>query len=546
MCIFTISFKVFSEKGNSTPLRTRELVKVKIFDTPIIPHTNKLITSMLPSLLTVVLTSLALLCIILVSKVVLAWYRFKWITALKNKNNKKYNTLPFHYGFGTFYDFVNPKDCVNRMLKTLDTFGDDMIADSIALGSPAISVFNPDYLKQILSTQQHLFPKHASTTNSVKVLLGDGLATSGKALHSKQRRLLNPIFSPFNLDKMSETMNELTVQEMKKLDPNVSDNIDMMNWLTALTLKVIAQTALGAKNIDSMIDKWNTVSYLFPQAVAFDGLGLSKCNLIPICKRFNATKKELVEEIASLIQARRVQLAKSDQEDMVRTDFLSLLILARDDDNCGISDGQIIDECLTILFAGHETSASLLSSLFYVLAQRKDIQDRIHEELDSLLKHQEITSELVKSLDYTSRCLKETLRFYPPGVNIFKMPNQDIWLGDYFVPKGTQINVHILALHRSEKIWKNASVFDPDRWTEERLNKELKYDLKNCFLPFSQGTRDCIGKNFALLESSLILCHILKGYTVSYADGYNPENVTFDVFTTTTISELRLKFNRRN
>ncbi len=181
-----------------------------------------------------------------------------------------------------------------------------------------------------------------------------------------------------------------------------------------------------------------------------------------------------------------------------------------------MSDVQIQDECITIFFAGHETTARTMSFTWYALAQHPLVEAALHQELDTVLGDRPLTLDLMKRLPYTLQVIKETLRLYPAAPLYVRDAVADNKMGGLNIRKGTPVFLSPFLTHRHPDFWNNPEQFDPDRWTPEAEKTRHPY----AYHPFAAGQRVCIGNNFSLLESHILLSILAH----RYAPRLTPEN----------------------
>ncbi|CAG4978424.1 unnamed protein product [Parnassius apollo] len=228
-------------------------------------------------------------------------------------------------------------------------------------------------------------------------------------------------------------------------------------------------------------------------------------------KVINDRKKFITENGINLVNAMGDK--DNDESEMVygkkkRTAMLDLLILAEKEgliDNAGIQE-----EVDTFMLEGHDTTASGLIFCLMLLANYSEIQERIVIELKEIFgktKHATRMEDL-NAMRYLDRCIKESLRLYPPVPFISRHINEEVQLSNYTVPAGTYCHIHIYDLHRSEKLFPNPSVFDPDRFLPENMGKRHSY----AYIPFSAGPRNCIGQKFAMMQMKLVVSEILRNF----------------------------------
>jgi cytochrome P450 len=196
-------------------------------------------------------------------------------------------------------------------------------------------------------------------------------------------------------------------------------------------------------------------------------------------------------------------------------DLLSILLRAQERGEQ--SDRQIRDEVMTMLLAGHDTTALTLTYTWYLLSQHPEAERRVHAEIEAVLGGDRPTMADVAEFDYLERVIDEAMRLYPPVYTMFREPKQTAELGGYRIPEGSAIMLSQWAMHRSERYWDRPDAFDPDRWTRATDRPRFTY------FPFGGGPRHCIGKHLAKLEAKLILARTAQQYRLEYAGDGEPE-----------------------
>jgi len=187
--------------------------------------------------------------------------------------------------------------------------------------------------------------------------------------------------------------------------------------------------------------------------------------------------------------------------------MLGMLLATRDaDDHSALSDAEVRDQAMTIMLAGHETTANALAWTFYLLSRHPDVRERLERELDSVLHDRNPTVEDLPLLPFTLQTLKEAMRLYPPAYVIGRAATRDVTIGGASVEKGRVVLVNVAAIHRRPEVFANPDRFDPDRFTTER-EKKLP---PQAYMPFGAGPRVCIGNHFALMEGHLILATLAR------------------------------------
>jgi cytochrome P450 len=191
-------------------------------------------------------------------------------------------------------------------------------------------------------------------------------------------------------------------------------------------------------------------------------------------------------------------------------DLLSVLLRARDRGEQ--TDENLRDELVTMLLAGHDTTALALTYTFYLLSNHPEARREVEREAEAATADGPPTAADVRDMAYTERVLNESMRLYPPVYTLFREPKLDVKLGGYRIPEGSALMVSQWVTHRSERWYDAPETFDPDRWTPKRRSERPRF----AFFPFGGGPRHCIGKAFSLLEAKIILAEICSQFELGY------------------------------
>jgi len=200
-------------------------------------------------------------------------------------------------------------------------------------------------------------------------------------------------------------------------------------------------------------------------------------------------------------------------------DIAAALMLARDERDQGFTREELIDQLGVMFLAGHETSASALTWVFYILSQQPECVKRIREEVDALCGEGPISFEQSKKLVFTRNVFRETIRLYPPITFLPRVAMEDTQLGSKRVKRGALVIVAPWVLHRHKSYWRDPDIFDPDRFSPERENEITS----NAYIPFGLGPRICSGAAFASVEAVLIIAALIRAFDIETIE---PEKVT--------------------
>ncbi|KAF6147033.1 hypothetical protein GIB67_036752 [Kingdonia uniflora] len=391
-------------------------------------------------------------------------------------------------------------------------------------GSTAqLIVTEPDLMKEILNNKNGDFVK-TKTVGFLLKLLGDGLVTSEGKKWVRQRKLANPAFHAENLKRMIPAMLisvEIMLERWRHFE---GKEVEIFEEFKVATADVISKTAFGSNYLEGA-KVFENLSKLV--AMAAGNANRIKLPIIgKLVKTFDEIESEKVENgiRESFIQMirRREEKMKMGEPDEHDCDYLGFLVRANQDadDNKRISIEDVIDECKTFYFAGHETTTSLLTWSVLLLAIHTDWQDKARKEVMEIFKGKNPNPDYngIVKLKTMTMIINETLRLYPPNVAITRMVTKQTRLGDLLLPGNIEILIPCLVSHNDPEIWgEDVCLFKPDRFAEG-LTKAAKNTT--AYVPFGLGPRACIGINFAMIEVKLSLSMILQRYAFTLSPTY--------------------------
>jgi cytochrome P450 len=383
---------------------------------------------------------------------------------------------------------------------TAKTYGDIV---PYRLGFHRMCMLNhPEYTEKVLITDAKHYAKRTYVLNLLVPVLGNGLLTSEGDFWLRQRRLIQPAFHKQRLTAFAAVMVDYTLRMLEHWQDGAS--LDLHAEMEQLALEIVGKTlfdadvANDAKEVgaalavimDQFISRWESV---LPLPLGFP---------TPTNLRFNRTLKKLNAVIYKMITQRRRSQAEGD-------DLLSLLLHARDeDDGTGMTDRQLRDEAMTLFLAGHETTASALSFTWYLLAQHPAVEQKMLDELTSVLNGRTPTVADLPRLVYTERVLLESMRLYPPAFGFGRLAKVDCEIGGYRIPRGTTVIMVPWVTHRDGRWFEQPLEFLPERWAGDFAKRLPRY----AYFPFGGGPRLCIGNQFAMMESTLVLATMLPRF----------------------------------
>ncbi len=361
----------------------------------------------------------------------------------------------------------------------------------------------PEHIKQVLTLDES--QAFQSVPYAIRCLLNQGLIVSQNDLHRQQRRLLHPFFQKQQISPWAPTIVSCTENIMKTWKDG--DAIDVSAQMTRLTLAIILRVLVGSTNTkmeEEIIEAFHViVEMTHRNGVPYMDKLLEKLPL-PSNIRYRQALKTLDGIIQDLIDRHRSQPS-------AETDMIAYLLKAKADqpENAQLSLQQIRDEIMTILIAGHETTANVLSFAWYLLSKSPQAEADFHHELQMVLQSRLPTVEDIKNLTFTRQIFLETMRLYPPVWLISRRPTKDMEIGGYHIPAWSSINVCTYVTHRDPRYFSDPDTFLPQRWSSKAARSFT-------YFPFGGGVRQCIGEGFAFLEAILILATMGQTWKLHY------------------------------
>ena len=359
---------------------------------------------------------------------------------------------------------------------------------------------HPDYIKEVLSTQQSNFVK-GRPLEMAKELLGEGLLTSEGEFHKRQSRIIQPAFHRKMMGTYAPAMTEYALRLMNKWEDGMS--VDMMQEMIKMSTGIAGKTMFNVdieeeapeinQALDAVMGLFDRVSLPFAEY-------LLKIPL-PGTIRFFRAKSKLDHTIYKVIRERReIKLNNGD--------LLSLLLKEQEEGE--MSDRQIRDEALTLFLTGFDTTSLALTWTWYLISQHPQVEAELHEELDRVLQGRLPTLEDYPNLKFTRMVFAESMRLYPPIYIIARQAVEAFTIGEYEVPKKTIVLVSPYLIHHDSRFHSNPEVFNPHNWDDRPGIQHPRYE----YFPFSEGPRSCIGQHYAWLEGVMVLASIAQFWKV--------------------------------
>jgi cytochrome P450 len=367
-------------------------------------------------------------------------------------------------------------------------------------------VSHPDLVREVLVTRQQAYRK-GPILQRARVVLGDGLLTSEGEHHRRQRRLVNRAFHPSRIAGYAQAM--VAEAEHTADRWHAGRPIDVHAEMVRATLTVAGRTLFDtdvATDVTAIGHALDDVLSAYELVVVPVAWRLRRLPVGPF-RRLQRGRDTLDRIVRRMAADRR-----ADGHD--RGDLLSTLVLAGDDEPA-MTDDQIRDQIVTLLLAGHETTANALTFAWHLLAANHEVEARLHTELDAALGGRTATVADCGRLSYTRGVIAEALRLYPPSWAMARQVRTAHELGDRALAPGDVVVVSQWVVHRDPRWWPEPLRFAPQRWTGDAPADRPRH----AFFPFGAGSRQCIGESFAWTEAVLALATLARRWRLHPVPG---------------------------
>jgi cytochrome P450 len=371
-------------------------------------------------------------------------------------------------------------------------------------------VTHPDGVKHVLVDHQKNYPR-SWIYRHTRLVIGNGLVATEGEVWRRQRQMLQPAFQPQRIAQLAGAMTAVTAEMLD--DWRMASNgqpLDVFQEMIGLTLNIVGRALLG---VDLAQDR-DVITRTVLTALLYLEFRITHLFSPPVWVptlrnlRFQRAMRSLDEVVFRIIRERR--------EGGPTNDMLSMLMALRDEETgAGLSDQEIRDQVNTFIGAGHETTAVALTWTWYLLSQHRDVQERVRDEVRSVLGDRVPTVADLPRLALTRRVIEESMRLYPPVYAVAKDVVSDDVIGGYRIPARSMILLSQYITHRHLEFWDDAERFDPDRFLPERVAARPRF----AYFPFLGGPHHCIGSEFAMMEAMLIVAMTLQRFRLRLTPG---------------------------
>ncbi|MGH3860292.1 cytochrome P450 [Actinokineospora sp.] len=399
-------------------------------------------------------------------------------------------------------------DRLTLMSTAAATYGD---AVRVGIGPKTLYYFNhPDHAKHILADNSANYHKGIGYVEARRAL-GDGLLTSDGELWREQRRTIQPVFQARRITAQADTIVEEAAKLVARLRTRQGPT-DVLHELTGFTLGVLGRTLL-----DADLDAFESIGHSFEAVQDQAMFEMETMGMVPTWlplrrqREFRKASDDLSRIVEALV-AERLGNPRDPADDVISR----LIQSTSKESDPRVAQTRMRDELITLLLAGHETTASTVGWALYLMDQHPEVAARLRDEAIAVLGDRTPVLEDLKSLTYTNMVLEEAMRLYPPVWILTRRSVGEDEVGGYHVPAGADVMVCPYTLHRHPEFWDAPEKFDPDRFDPSRANTRPRY----AYLPFGAGPRFCVGSHLGLMEATFVISMLAREMTLKLVPGY--------------------------
>ncbi|CDY12360.1 hypothetical protein Bca4012_092936 [Brassica carinata] len=415
-------------------------------------------------------------------------------------------------------------------------------------------VSDPSIAKHILKDNAKAYSK-GILAEILDFVMGKGLIPADGEIWRRRRRAIVPALHMKYVAAMISLFGEASDRLCQKLDSAAStgEEVEMESLFSRLTLDIIGKAVFNY-DFDSLTNDTGVIEAVYTVLREAEDRSVSPIPVwdIPIwkdisprqrkvatsLKLINDTLNDLIATCKRMVEEEELQFHEEYMNE--RDPSILHFLLASGDD---VSSKQLRDDLMTMLIAGHETSAAVLTWTFYLLTTNPKVVAKLQEEVDSVIGDRFPTLEDVKKLKYTTRVMNESLRLYPQPPVLIRRSLENDKLGPYPIKRGEDIFISVWNLHRSPLHWDDAEEFNPERWPLDGPNPN-ETNQNFSYLPFGGGPRKCIGDMFASFENVVAIAMLIRRFNFQTAPGAPPVKMTTGA-TIHTTEGLKLTVTKR-
>lgn len=381
---------------------------------------------------------------------------------------------------------------------------------------PVVWVTDPALVKAVLLDRRDEFPKDFLQRRILGPLIGNGILTAEGSEWRWQRQTVAPKFRHADMLDYVPAMvagAELAIAGWRPTAPGTTHPVD--RDMMRATYHVIANTVLagGGEQVGAALER-DAAAYGrgLQWSIAYAVMGLPHWVPRPLRRLMARREARVRGTVGEMIRARRT--AAEGRDDL----FDRLLDAAEPETGRRMSDQQLVDNLLTFLIAGHDTTAKALAWTLYVISRAPTWQERMLDEIRAVVPSGPIAGVHIVQLQTVQRVLKESMRLFPPVPVLTRFAAEDTEIGGQPIKAGTGVGVPVYVIHRHRALWDDADRFDPSRFVAEQEVARPRYQ----YMPFGGGPRVCVGASFAMIEATAILATLVRAARFDCPPGPEP------------------------
>lgn len=386
----------------------------------------------------------------------------------------------------------------------------------VAMGPKKMYIFNrPDYAKHVLADNAANYHKGIGLVESRKIL-GDGLLTSEGELWRAQRTNVQPAFRPRRIAEQAGAVAEEAAALVALLRTRAGQGpVDVLKEVTGLTLGVLGRTLM-----DTSLDGHGGIAHAFEAVQDQAMFDMVTQGLVPTWvplatqRRFRRARRDLTRTVDELVADRASRLDEADPGDDA---FARMILAARRHDDPAVGRRLLREELVTLLLAGHETTASTLGWTLFLLARHPHVRDLLRDEARAVLSDGRLPdADDLHKLTYTTQVIQEAMRLYPPVWILPRIAQRADEVGGFPVPAGADVLVCPYTLHRHPDLWDDPERFDPGRFDAGRAANRPRY----AYIPFGAGPRFCVGSGLGMMEAVFVTALVTRDLDLDVVPGH--------------------------
>lgn len=430
------------------------------------------------------------------------------------------------WGAGVVLTLLSRREPPNRLFEEIARSHGPVTHYKMA-GEHVYLLSDPELINEVFLTRARDVMKGRGL-QAARPLLGNGLLTSEGEFHLRQRRLSQPAFHKQRIAAYADQMVAEALRHQQSWAEGAQ--VEMVQEMTSLTFAIVGRTLFGTDLTGDAQTFGDTLEELMSGFGQLSAIGNERIvRALPKGRHLLSRVEDLDAVVQRIIDEHREKIAAGEATD----DLLTWMIQARDGEGAAtfgesMTDDQLRDEVMTMVLAGHETTAMALSWAWWLLSSHPTVADRMAQEAAELLRDASAPDGLraptfgdIASLPYTHAVVAETIRLYPPAWIMGRRTLTDLRLGEWDVPSGSIVLGSPWIMHRDPDLWPRATSFNPDRWLDagDAYDESAPGQRRGAYIPFGFGNRRCIGEQFAWTEAILLLAALTPRWSPRLVPG---------------------------